>query len=102
GPNGQGIGALMALGMLDAFGAPRLPVDSTEYFHAQIEAMKLALADMHRYVADSRYMHEVNAQALLDPGYLAARATEIDPAQARYPGPGLPLKRSEERRVGKE
>ncbi|OZI18218.1 MULTISPECIES: gamma-glutamyltransferase family protein [Bordetella] len=92
GPNGQGIGALMALGMLDAFGAPRLPVDSTEYFHAQIEAMKLALADMHRYVADSRYMHEVNAQALLDPGYLAARATEIDPAQARYPGPGLPLK----------
>ncbi|MVW69941.1 gamma-glutamyltransferase family protein [Bordetella sp. 15P40C-2] len=92
GPNGQGIGALMALGMLDAFGAPGLPVDSTEYFHAQIEAMKLALADMHRYVADPRYMHEVDAQALLNPAYLASRAQEIDPAQARYPGPGLPLK----------
>src|SRR5690606_38477893 len=44
GPNGQGIGALMALGMLDAIGAPQLPIDSAEYFHAQIEAMKLALA----------------------------------------------------------
>src|SRR3546814_5231074 len=82
----------MALGMLEAIGAHRLPLDSTEHFHAQIEAMKLALADMQRYVADSRHMQEVDAQALLDPAYLAARAGGIDPAQARYPGPGLPLK----------
>ncbi|MBV7483919.1 gamma-glutamyltransferase family protein [Bordetella sp. BOR01] len=92
GPNGQGIGALMALGMLQAFDAHRLPLDSTEYFHAQIEAMKLALADMQRYVADSQHMQEVDADALLNPAYLAARARDIDPARARYPGPGLPLK----------
>ena len=92
GPNGQGIGALMALGILDAMGAHLLPLDSTAYFHAQIEAMKLALADLQRYVADSRYMNEVGAQDLLNPDYLASRARDINTSTAQYPGPGLPLK----------
>ena len=46
--------------------------------HLQIEAMKLAFADAHRYVSDPRTM-EVPADALLDRGYLAARARRIDP-----------------------
>lgn len=92
GPNGQGIGALMALGMLEAIDAHRLPLDSVDYFHAQIEAMRLALADLQRYVADSRHMREVTAPQLLDQAYLAARARDIDAGAARYPGPGLPLK----------
>jgi gamma-glutamyltranspeptidase/glutathione hydrolase len=55
-PNGQGIAALMALGMLEKLDLGRLPVDSVESQHLQIEAMKLAFADTYRYVADPRFM----------------------------------------------
>ena len=58
-PNGQGIAALMALGMLDQLDLGRLPVDSVESQHLQIEAMKLAFADTYRWVADARAMTEV-------------------------------------------
>ena len=58
-PNGQGIAALMALGMLEKLDVARLPVDSVESQHLQIEAMKLAFADAYRWVADPRAMTEV-------------------------------------------
>ena len=51
-PNGQGIAALMALGILAHFDLAALPPDSVASQHLQIEAMKLAFADVHRYVAD--------------------------------------------------
>ncbi|MEP6969825.1 MAG: gamma-glutamyltransferase, partial [Betaproteobacteria bacterium] len=41
-PNGQGIAALMALGMLDKLDLGRFAVDSVESQHLQIEAIKLA------------------------------------------------------------
>ena len=44
-PNGQGIAALMALGMLEHFDLRSLPVDGADSLHLQIEAMKLAFAD---------------------------------------------------------
>ena len=50
-PNGQGIAALMALGMLESFDLAALPPDSVASQHLQIEAMKLAFADAYRYVA---------------------------------------------------
>ena len=89
GPNGQGIGALMALGMLDSLGQPEA-VDSAPALHAQIEAMKLAFADMHAYVADPAAMRDVRAEHLLDRSYLARRARAIDPARASHPGAGRP------------
>lgn len=92
GPNGQGIGALMALGMLDAVKADRHALDSLEFFHYQIEAMKLAFADINQYVADPAYMHTVTAEHLLDTAYLADRAKNIDAGKAQYPGPGKPHK----------
>ncbi len=92
GPNGQGIGALMALGILQAAKADKHPVDSTEFYHYQIEAMKLAFADINRYVADPASMHDVTAAHLLDTDYLARRAQSIAPTQAQYPGPGKPHK----------
>jgi gamma-glutamyltranspeptidase/glutathione hydrolase len=53
-PNGQGIAALMALGMLEHFDLGSLPVDSAgRRQHLQIEAMKLAFADVYRWVADA-------------------------------------------------
>jgi gamma-glutamyltranspeptidase / glutathione hydrolase len=88
-PNGQGIAALMALGMLRGFDLASLPPDSVESQHLQIEAMKLAFADAHRYVSDPRTM-EVAPAAMLDPGYLASRACLIDRKRAQDFGPGEP------------
>ena len=88
-PNGQGIAALMALGILEHFDLAALPPDSAAAQHLQIEAMKLGFADAYRYVSDHRHM-KVPAAALLDPGYLAARAREIDPRRAQSFGPGEP------------
>ncbi len=88
-PNGQGVAALMALGILRAFDLASLPPDSIESQHLQIEAMKLAFADAYRYVSDPRTM-EFPGSALLDPDYLAARARLIDPHRAQDFGPGEP------------
>ena len=81
-PNGQGIAALMALGMLDQLDLGRFPIDSAESQHLQIEAMKLAFADTYRWVADERFMTEVSATDLLSDGYLAERAKLIDANRA--------------------
>jgi len=89
-PNGQGIAALMALGMLEALDIHRYEPDSVAGQHLQIEAIKLAFADTYRWVADERYMTEVSAAQLLDPAYLAERARLIDPERAIDPGPGRP------------
>jgi len=88
-PNGQGIAAQMALGILASFDLAALPPDSVASQHLQIEAMKLAFADVHRYVGDPATM-KLPATALLDPVYLAARARSIDPARAQDFGPGSP------------
>ena len=89
-PNGQGIAALMALGMLDTLDLGRFPVDSVESQHLQIEAMKLAFADTYRWVADERYMTEVSAADLLSDAYLAERARSIDLSRALEPTHGQP------------
>jgi len=81
-PNGQGIAALIGLGILREFDLKSLPPDSVESQHLQIEAMKLAFADTYRYVSDPATM-ELPPEALLDPGYLAARAKLIDRKRAQ-------------------
>jgi gamma-glutamyltranspeptidase/glutathione hydrolase len=91
-PNGQGIAALMALGMLEHLDLASLPVDSVESQHLQIEAMKLAFADTYRWVADPRAMQEVRAADLLSDAYLAERARLIDPKRAQSFGAGQPPK----------
>src|SRR5690348_8199097 len=88
-PNGQGIAALMALGMLETFDLAALGADAVASQHLQIEAMKLAFADAHRYVSDLSTM-TVSPQALLERGYLRERARMIDPARAQSFGPGTP------------
>jgi gamma-glutamyltranspeptidase/glutathione hydrolase len=89
-PNGQGIVALMALGMLEHFELRSLPVDGADSVHLQIEAQKLAFADAWRYVADVDYMKDVPPSALLDKSYLKERAKLIDPKRAKEFGPGKP------------
>ncbi len=86
-PNGQGIAALIALGILEKFDLAALPVDGVASQHLQIEAMKLAFADVYAYVAEPKTMRLTPAQ-MLDDAYLAARAKLIDPNKAQDYGPG--------------
>ena len=88
-PNGQGIAALMALGIVSNFDLAALPADSAQSRHIQIEAMKLAFADVYRYVADPDHM-TVSAGALLDDTYLKERSRLIRPDSAGDFGHGLP------------
>ena len=81
-PNGQGLAALIGLNILSAtdFAAGHEPL-STRRFHYMIEAMRLAFADVRRYVTDPEH-YAVPVQQLLSADYAAERAKLIDPAKA--------------------
>lgn len=89
-PNGQGIAALMALGMLQHTSIRDHGPDDLTAVHLQIEAIKLAYADLHAFVADRDHMTEVDETALLDPEYLKSRAALISEDKAQDFGPGAP------------
>ena len=88
-PNGQGIAALIALGILERFDLASMPLDSAQSQHVQIEAMKLAFADLYAYVADPRSMSVTPAQMLND-AYLDSRAKLIDLSRASQVTAGRP------------
>lgn len=81
-PNGQGITALMALGILKHTPFAETKVDSTDWQHWQIEAIKLAFADVYAHVADASTMR-VTTEQMLDDAYLASRAKLIKAKQAQ-------------------
>ncbi len=88
-PSGQGIAALQMLGILGHVDGAAWTHNSVAYLHTLVEAKKLAYADLAAHVADPDHM-EASPNALLEPDYLAQRASEIDPnaALARAdPGP---------------
>ena len=88
-PNGQGIAALQAVGMLTERAA-ELPadVDSAAALHWQIEATKLALADLYPHAGDPASMRIPPAD-WLDSAYLRQRAARINPQHAQHPTSGL-------------
>ena len=88
-PNGQGIVALIALGILEQFDMSTLPADSADSVHLQIEALKLAFADAQAYVADIEHM-PMRPERLLDKEYLKKRATLIDRKRAKPADAGTP------------
>lgn len=88
GPNGQGIVALIALGILDELEkagkipAPtQLPVNSAPYLHALIEALRYAFADAAQHVTDPEF-YNVPVNKLLSPEYLKSRAAMFSPDRA--------------------
>ena len=90
-PNGQGLAALIMLGLVEHHGIRKYELDSADFFHLQIEAMKLAFADAHRYVADEQHL-EFPVTRLLDSDYLKQRSTLIDMHKAGNPDYGVPAK----------
>ena len=81
-PNGQGIAALMALGILSHTSLADLDCDSPLAVHLQIEATKIALADAYKYVSDIEFMKKVTVSDLLSDEYLKERAGHIKYDQA--------------------
>ncbi len=88
-PNGQGIAAQMALGILANFDIAGLDPDGVDSQHLQIEAMKLAFADVYRFVADASAM-TLGVEELLSSSYLASRAKLIDRNRAQAFNAGSP------------
>ncbi|HEY8367717.1 MAG TPA: gamma-glutamyltransferase [Thermodesulfobacteriota bacterium] len=80
-PSTQGVAALQILGILDAAGVADTPDSSADRIHLVAEATRLAFADRDRFVADRDHM-PVAVDRLLDPAYLAARASLIDRKRA--------------------
>jgi gamma-glutamyltranspeptidase / glutathione hydrolase len=92
-PNGQGLAALMALGILRHHDVSLYEVDSADSLHLQLEAMKLALADVYRYVSDPATM-DVRVEDLLGEDYLFERAKRIDMKRAQDFQHGTPKGKS--------
>ena len=88
-PNTQGIAALMGLNILEGLDLEQYPRDSGASFHRQIEAIKLAFADLHQYIADPRSM-SLSAEQLLGKNYAAQRRQLIGERAISLPTPGLP------------
>ncbi len=88
-PNGQGLAAQIALGILEQTEIGERTADEVASLHLQIEAMKLALADVYAHVGDPAAM-QLPAERLLDAQYLASRAAWIDRSRAGDPGAGAP------------
>jgi gamma-glutamyltranspeptidase/glutathione hydrolase len=87
-PNGQGIAALLALNILSGYDLRGASLE--DRLHWQVEAMKLAFADAHAYVADPACV-SVPAEALLTKEYAASRRALIGD-RAGTPAPGDPAR----------
>lgn len=69
------------LGMLQPHDIGALGKDDPKAWHLIGEAMQLAYADREQYLADADFV-SVPVNGLLDPGYVASRAAQIDPAKS--------------------
>ena len=82
-PNGQGITALIALGIIRALeeehglDLTQFDQNSAEYLHVIIEALRLAFADTRYYVTDTQVL-PCPTEKLLSKEYLSERAKLID------------------------
>lgn len=90
-PNGQGIIALMALGIMEQLEKQgKIPVfkpedfNSIPYLHAVIESLRLAFADGTWYVTDPN-VTKVPTEELISEKYLAERAKLFDPSKVIEP-----------------
>ncbi len=87
-PNGQGIIALMALNMLKDDQFDKLENDET--VHKQIESIKYAFSDGHKYITDEEKM-TIDYHDLLNETYSQSRRHQFTD-QASTPSPGNPPK----------
>jgi gamma-glutamyltranspeptidase/glutathione hydrolase len=89
-PNGQGIAAIEMLNILSLYPLSTYEPRGVLELHTEMEAQKLAYADLHRYVADTRFS-KVPVEGMMSMNYARERAKLIDPEHARCEdNPGNP------------
>jgi gamma-glutamyltranspeptidase/glutathione hydrolase len=86
-PNGQGLAALIALGILRQLPLGSLGPAHPDALHFQLEAMKLAFDDCRRHVADPARMR-ISLAELLSESRLARLGEQIASQRAATPRPG--------------
>ena len=90
-PNVQGIGALEMLNLMEQFDLHSYGLNSPRALHVQIEAKKLAYADVIRYIGDPK-SSKMPVSGMLSKKYAAERAKLIDMDHANCEvGPGTPV-----------
>jgi len=80
-PNGQGIAALEMLNIMSQFPLADYTPRGLQELHVEMEAQKLAYADLHRYVADPRFS-KVPTAGLMSMDYARERAKLLDQEKA--------------------
>jgi gamma-glutamyltranspeptidase/glutathione hydrolase len=90
-PNSQGVAALEMLNLMEQFDLHSYGLNSPRALHVQIEAKKLAYADLIRYIGDPKGA-KLPVNGMLSKPYAAERAKSIDMEHANCEaGPGTPV-----------
>jgi len=90
-PNSQGVAALEMLNLMEQFDLHSYGLNSARALHVQIEAKKLAYADLIRYIGDPKASN-LPVSGMLSKPYAAERAKLIDMDHANCEaGPGKPV-----------
>ena len=80
-PSGQGLAVLLTLNILKASDFAELPTAGVDRFHLLVEAMRLAFADVRRYVADPEFSR-IPVAELLSQEYAEQRRNSISMKRA--------------------
>lgn len=92
-PNGQGLAALIAIGLAEGFDLAQM--SEGDRVHVMVESMRLAFADAQRYVCDPQ-ASQLDTEFLLSADYLAQRRNLISMTKAAIDVPyGTPLASSD-------
>ena len=85
-----GFEVLMQLNLIEAFDLASMKYGSPQAIHLQAEAIKVAKADIYKYVGDPAFA-KVPVEGLLSKAFAAERRKLIDPVRAiAYPSAGNP------------
>ena len=87
-PNGQGLMALIALGILDKLHITHYSPDSAEAIHLQAEAIRYAWRDVSTHLGDPAFMRR-SSESFLEDSRLTEAAKSIDPSNVGEPLPDL-------------
>jgi gamma-glutamyltranspeptidase / glutathione hydrolase len=86
----QGPAELLALNLLEGYDLQKIGLNSADYIHLGIEAVKLAMADREKYLGDMDFI-AIPYDGLLSKDYARERRKLIDPARASLElRPGTP------------
>lgn len=77
----QGPAELFALNILEGYDLKKMGLNSADYIHTTVEAIKLAMADRDTYLGDMDFI-KIPFSGLLSKDYANARRALIDPAKA--------------------